>query len=648
MNLATRILFLDDDPQVRALALMLVKQELPDSHCEEIVDGDGLARALEQERVGLVITDYQLGWTNGLDVLRRVKARWPDCPVIMFTGTGNEEIAVEAMKSGLDDYVLKSPPHCARLPAAVRLTLEQAERSRTLKATEARYRTLINDVLDTSDVGVFILDARFQVVWANKALERHFGLRRDDLLGQDARRLVHERIKHMFAAPEDFAAKILQTYERNDCVVSFDCRVPAGDGREERWFEHRSLPIRTGLYAGGRIEHYSDITERKRADAALRESNNRLTALIQASPMAITVLDADGTVQVWNPAAERLFGWSAGEVLGHPFPTVPKGKQAEHHELVARVLADQAFTGLEVVRHRKDGAPLTVSLSTAPLRNAEGRIIGAVGIMVDVTERKQMERHAGRIERLAALGQLLGGIAHEIKNPLFVLTGRLQLLKEKLKARDYGTLPSDLEKLEEAAKRIAHVTERFLALARPAQFRQTRCDIRAILDETLEFLSNELMKSQIRLVIDASSALPPIRSDPHQLQEAFLNLLLNAMQAMVAAHGRGTLTVSAQLSPAGDRPEPSAEQSSVSGDGLEEPWIEVRIQDDGPGILPEHRPRLFEPFFSTKPANEGTGLGLWTVRTIIMSLKGRVTFETDVGRGTTFIVRLPVSEELNS
>ncbi|MDE3241881.1 MAG: GHKL domain-containing protein, partial [Nitrospirota bacterium] len=210
--------------------------------------------------------------------------------------------------------------------------------------------------------------------------------------------------------------------------------------------------------------------------------------------------------------------------------------------------------------------------------------------------------------------------------PLFVLTGRLQLLKEKLAAQDYGDMPADLKTIEEAAKRMTRVTERFLTLAKPAQLRQTQCDIRTILDETLEFLSNELMKNQIRLVTELAPDLPAIRSDPRQLQEAFLNLLLNAIQAMASSHGRGTLTVAANLHQA---------------------WIEVRIQDDGPGILPEHRPKLFEPFFSTKSAGEGTGLGLWTVRAIVMGLKGRVACETEVGRGTTFIVRLPVSEELN-
>jgi PAS domain S-box-containing protein len=1012
MSETLRILLVDDDELIRQMAGDLLRQEFPQARIDEVGSLSGLQQALEAGGFTMAITDYQLGWTDGLTVLRQIKSRYPDCPVVMFTGTGSEEIAVEAMKAGLEDYVLKSPHHIGRLTAAVHSVLAQAQQRRQLKESEARQRSLLNDVLGTSAVGLFILDADFRVVWVNEALERYFGLRRTDVIGRDKRQFIQERFKHLFENPEEFAAKVLQTYERNDEAASFDFHVPACGDQKELWLEHRSMPIRTGLYTGGRIEHYYDITDRKRAEAAARQNeasltalvgsamdaiimvdgdhrillfngaaetmfgcaaaeavgqsldrfiperfraahrehikrygetgqtnrvmgrlgtvyglrsdgtefplevslskgttgehtfytailrdvterqrteevlrrseerfktifeqapmgialidsltghicavnarfahiagrtveemtridwmsithpddvqkdldnmallnagtipgfqmekryllpaggvvwinmtiapvtvedkthprhlcmiediterkrvedallrerlklqsilesasdgihvldetgnvvlvnrvfcemlgysveealrlniadwdaqwtreellaklaslvhqrrtfetrhrrrdgtildvevsatdlsiegkrliyaasrdimarkalegkaqqaNEQMTAMIQSSPMAITVLDAEGKVWVWNQAAERIFGWSSDEVLGGPLPTVPEEKRDEHRRICERVLLDEAVTGLELVRRRKDGSPVTISLSTAPLRNAKGRIIGIMGIMADITERKQMERHASRIERLAALGQLLGGIAHEIKNPLFVLAGRVQLLKEKLAAQDYDALPSDLEKIEEAAKRIAHVSERFLTLTRPVQPLRAQCDIRAILDATLDFLSNELMKNQIRLVTELSPDLPVIQSDPRQLQGAFLNLILNAIQAM-AEHGRGTLTVSATLSAVGAPP-------SAQEQDRERQWIEVRIQDDGPGILPEHRPKLFEPFFSTKPASEGTGLGLWTVRTIVMALGGAVTCESEVGRGATFILRLP-------
>ncbi len=243
-----------------------------------------------------------------------------------------------------------------------------------------------------------------------------------------------------------------------------------------------------------------------------------------------------------------------------------------------------------------------------------------------MTERKQMEAHGRRIEQLAALGQLLGGIAHEMRNPLFILTGYLQLAREKLANREYAALPADLSELEAAANRMVKITERFLTVSRPYEPRFESCAVHAVLRQTLELLQNELMKNRIQVTADIALDLPVIRSDPHQLQQVFLNLLLNAMQAMVAAHGHGILNVAA----------------AQTGE-----WITVRIQDDGPGIVPEHQSRLFEPFFTTKPVGQGTGLGLWMVRTNVMALKGLVTCETEVGRGTTFIVRLPIEPRSN-
>lgn len=298
------------------------------------------------------------------------------------------------------------------------------------------------------------------------------------------------------------------------------------------------------------------------------------------------------------------------------------------------VLADERLPNKDWLRDNGlrsfGGFPLTVDnrvfgvmalfarhpLSTATLQTVESACHGIAALIA----RRQMEQHARRIEKLALLGQLLGGIAHEIKNPLFILTGHLQLFKDKLKQGEYQSLPADLRKIESAAERMAQVTEQFLNLAKPIQGKRQPCSVTAILQQTLDFLEHELSRHHIVVKTAFQEALPDIRSDPRLLQDVFLNLILNAMQAMASAHGRGTLTVKA-----------------AHADG----WIEVRIQDDGPGITPENRLRLFEPFFSTKPPDQGTGLGLWTVRSVMMGLGGAVQCETEVGVGTTFLVRFP-------
>jgi PAS domain S-box-containing protein len=365
----------------------------------------------------------------------------------------------------------------------------------------------------------------------------------------------------------------------------------------------------------------SEIAVRRKSEDTLRETLNTLQALVRGAPLAIDAVDLKGNVTLWNPASERMLGWAASEVLGEPLPTVPVERRHEIELALDKAARGESLAERETMRQKKDGTVIDVSLSTAGLRNAGGEVVGVMSILSDITERKRMEQHAKRMEKLALLGQLLGGIAHELKNPLFILTGHLQLLRDKLANQEYEALPGDVQKIEAAAERMTYITERFLHLAMPSQPRRERCSVRAVLQQTLDFLDNELMKNQIKVRTAFHPSLPIIQSDSRQLQDVFLNLVLNAMQAMASAHGHGTLTVAAGR--AGD-------------------WVEVRIQDDGPGIAPEHRPRLFEPFFSTKPPDQGTGLGLWTVRSVVMALGGTVEYETEEELGTTFLVKLPI------
>ncbi|MEW6544631.1 MAG: PAS domain S-box protein [Nitrospirota bacterium] len=423
----------------------------------------------------------------------------------------------------------------------------------------------------------------------------------------------------------------------------YELELKTKDGRVICVEVHEAPVVRDGKTVAV-VGSLTDITERKKAEAALQEANARLSALISSSPLAIAVLNPDGRVGLWNPAAEAMFGWTRDEIIGRSLPIVPPGRMEEHLALRSRTLKGEAITGIELVRQKKSGASITISLSTAPLRDSNGTITGILGIMTDVTQAKQLEHHARRLEHMALLGQLMGGIAHEIKNPLFVLTGSMQLLNDRLANKEYADLRGDLDRMDEAAKRMMQSIQRFLTLARPAPPAQEVCAVQAILQQTLDFLRHEFLTNQVSVEANLTPDLPSIESDPRLLQEVFLNLVVNAVQAMREAHGKGKLTAS---------PRPRVPASDHAGHGDTEKgrrsdidhWIEVRIQDDGPGVAPEHRDKLFEPFFTTKPPGIGTGLGLWTVRSNLTTLGGAVTFETEVGQGTTFIVRLPLVRE---
>ena len=346
-----RILLVEDDEVDRmAVQRLFAKESLP----YDLVVAKTVAEAtcrLREGGIGLVLIDHRLPDGTGLDVQKEAA----ETPNIFITGADDLSIAVEAMKAGAADFLVKDAArhYLQLLPLTIESTLKQQEhvkaryraeealqrahdelevqvRERTvqlvstvarlvteveerrrveedLQESEQRYRSLIDDVLDTSATGIFILDSEFKIVWISQAIEPYFGLRREEVIGKDKRQVIRERIKDIFEDPEAFADKVLATYENNTYVERFECHVLPDGQREERWLEHRSLPIRLGLYAGGRIETYYDITSRVAAERALETHARQQEVVVELGRYALKGDDlADVMKGVVGRVAETL------------------------------------------------------------------------------------------------------------------------------------------------------------------------------------------------------------------------------------------------------------------------------------------------------------------------------------------------------
>lgn len=249
-----QILIVDDDPDDRMLVIRELRKEFSNVEITEVIDQGSFERALHQPHFSLVITDYQLLWTDGISVLKRVKARWPDCPVVMFTGTGSEEIAVEAMKSGLDDYVLKSPRHYARLPAAAQRAIQVARQKRELRDAEHRYTVLFDSV----PVGLYRATAAGEILDANPALVERLGY-------PDAKEVVGLNLADFFVQLEEYQAWREQMVS-DGLSCNFETRLHCKDGRT-CWVENSARavvdPETRETFYEGRLE---DITARKKAE----------------------------------------------------------------------------------------------------------------------------------------------------------------------------------------------------------------------------------------------------------------------------------------------------------------------------------------------------------------------------------------------
>jgi PAS domain S-box-containing protein len=333
---------------------------------------------------------------------------------------------------------------------------ERKRAEEALQKSEERHRSLTDDVLGSSAVGIFILDSDFRIVWVNQALERYFGLRSDEIVGKGKRQLIRQRIADIFRDPENFAEKVLATYDNNTYVENFECCVLPDGEREERWLEHWSQPIRSGLYAGGRIEHYYDITERKRTEEALRESEEKYRTTLDNIEDGYFEVDLAGNLTFFNDSLCRILGYSRDETMGM------NNRQYMDKEGAKRVF--RVFNGVyttgkpakgfdwEVIR--KDGAKRIVESPVSLIKNSEGEPIGFRGVARDITERKQTEEALRESKRqLESRERFITNILGSIPTSLVVIDRALRIVSvnhnflEKTRREEQATLSRKVEEV---------------------------------------------------------------------------------------------------------------------------------------------------------------------------------------------------------
>jgi PAS domain S-box-containing protein len=374
---------------------------------------------------------------------------------------------------------------------------------------------------------------------------------------------------------------------------------------------------------------------------AIALNNSRLYTQIQDAKIyndmlvdnlasGVIAADSGGLVTVFNREACRITKLNGTDILGRPSKTLPKVLASQLTTTLAQGHG-QRDQDLSLLWQEGDETPIRVSSSV--FYGHTGEILGAFLVINDLTAIKQLELQVRRTDRLASLGTLAAGMAHEIKNPLVSIKTFTQLLPERYEDADFRQTFSSLVGGE--VKRIDRIVNQLLRFSRPAKPNLTATRLHDVIDSTLKLMSQQLRQKNIRLDLSLAAANDSIRADGDQLSQAFINLFLNAIEAMPDG---GTLTVrTAAIHPNGYRPALSA--------GNPAPGIGVTIRDTGTGITAETIPHIFDPFFTTK--DHGTGLGLSVAHGIINEHAGLIDVESELGRGTTFTVQLPLLQEDN-
>lgn len=380
----------------------------------------------------------------------------------------------------------------------------------------------------------------------------------------------------------------------------------------EELVKERTAEIRT---ANEQLQR--EIIERQRAEERIKQSAEEWRVTFDSITDLVSIHDKNFKLVRVNKAFGNSLKMEPAELIGktcyelvhgtnEPVPNCPHIKTLATKEPIT-------------VGYFEPCLGIHLEVTTSPIFNEKGKVVGSVHVARDTTERKRMEEQLIIADRLASVGELAAGIAHELNNPLTSVIGFSQLLLDKNVTDD---VKEDLKVVYSEAQRTAEVVKNLLIFARRHTPAKQPVNINGIIDKVLKLRAYEHRVNNIRVITRFASDLPEIKADCFQLQQVFLNIIINAEHFMIETHKKGTLTIITE----------------VTGN-----IIRASFADDGPGIPGENLGHLFDPFFTTKEVGKGTGLGLSICHGIITEHGGRVYAESDLGKGATFIVELPIS-----
>jgi PAS domain S-box-containing protein len=365
-------------------------------------------------------------------------------------------------------------------------------------------------------------------------------------------------------------------------------------------------------------------------DPYIRTGREQLAGILLSAMDAIITVNADQRIIVFNPAAEKMFRCRASEAIGQPIDRFIPARFREAHQQHIRKFGEAHVTNRRmgalgaVIGLRGDGEEFPAEASISQVE-AEGQKLYTV-IIRDISERKKLEEQLLQTERLAELGTLASGMAHEIGTPMNVILGRAEYLQRKTKDLDTA---KGFQTIIEQVERITRIMNQLLTFARRRPIERRPTNLNKVVEDTLEVMQERLMRHSITVKTELAPSLPLADVDPDQISQVILNLGINALHAM---EDGGTLLVRTAVVP----------ESKGSAEDYSE-MIEVSMADTGHGISPEDLDKIFIPFFTTKEVGKGTGLGLTVVHGIVQEHGGRILVESQVNKGTTFRVRLPIA-----
>jgi PAS domain S-box-containing protein len=508
--------------------------------------------------------------------------------------------------------------------AASRDIARQKETAEALRASEEKYRNILENI----EEGYFEVDPAGNFTFCNDSVCTMSGYGRNELIGLNNRSYTSpETAKRMFSV-------FSEIYRTGRPATVLDYEIIRKDGTIKALELSASLMRDSDGQPAGFRGLVRDVTERKRADEALRESEEKYRTVLEANPDPVVVCDRESRVLYFNPAFTRVFGWTLEERLGRPLEGfVPEDNQDETKVMMERLMAGESLFGLESRRYSKGGQILPVSVSGAVYRDRDGNPVGSIINLRDITEQKKLQGQLQHAQKMEAVGTLAGGIAHDFNNLLQAVQGYAELLFRG-KPQDHPDCVG-LQKILNAAKRGAELTRQLLTFSRKVESRKRPLDLNDEVHEVQRLLERTIPR-MIDIELHLAGDLKIVNADPVQMEQVLMNLAVNSKDAMpqggrlVIETKNVTLDVEFCKTHLGSKP----------GD-----YVMLGVSDTGQGMDSRTIAHIFEPFYTTKGPGKGTGLGLAMVYGIVKDHEGYITCHSAPAVGTTFKIYLPAVDE---
>lgn len=593
----------------------------------------GLKLLLEQ-KPDLVILDYMLSDRNGFEFFKEMTenpkyklAR--DIPVIMLTAKSGDEVELKDLfEMGLSAFLLKPFGNRELLNVIDnvfflhQLKLKNKELQQIVRRTEYKYRDLIENASDL----IFTLDERATFVFINRRLPDIAGYGRDEWIGKSFFDLIDDEDRQK--AKGNFE-KTLQGK-----ASIFEVGINNCNGKAI-YFSTNLNPIFEKGQVVGCVGIARNITQRKVLEQEIIEVKNFSESIIQSIGSGLITIDLDRRITSFNNSAEELLGYASDEVIGKALEEV--FPQEECKRLIPNFSdPQQALLNREMQLTAKDGNRVFIGFTVTPRIDNQTKRVGTIIVFRDITQIKQMQAEVQRMDRLASMGVLASGIAHEIRNPLAGIKTIAQTLEEEIPQDDHRR--EYLSRIVRQVNRMDDLLKTIFSYAKPRQPNRKHHRLQEIVQEAITLLENRIRAQSVQFKEIYDPKLPLLFVDFYQIQQVFINLILNALDAMpdggeLRLEAFPEITTIRRVDRRG-RPFPVKSKTAL--------YAQVNLSDTGAGIKAENMQNIFNPFFTTKP--QGSGLGLSIVYRIMAEHEGDIQVESVLQQGTTFKMLLPTEE----